>query len=151
MSKGVLHSVRQAIDYNEERARERVKSAREEIANLPDLLRERQQLKRWQKRANALRQADFTFVVMLFPSVDSSIDPGKRMGRSVFVRSKGKLEVLMPEAGKQFLKLNAESKYGISMMLSRCSVELRGGLRIDLPSDLWLPLLGDGVKEARGS
>lgn len=143
MSKSVLSVVRRAIDYNKERAQERVESAREEIASLPDLLRERRQLKRWQKRAKTFRQADFTYIVMLFPSLDSLNDPEKLISRSVFMRSKKKFSDAILEAHTQFLKVNAKSACEISVTLSKCSVELRGGLRVELPSEVWLPLLGE--------
>jgi hypothetical protein len=128
MGKSVLNSVRQAIDCDTERAQERVKSAREEIVNLPDLLRGRRQLKRWQKRAKTLRQSDFTFVIMLFPSMDSLDSSGELPGQSVFLKSKGKLQAVLAEAFRRFCKKNEKNKinFFIRFLIGFLSLKFKG-------------------------
>jgi len=144
MKMGILNSVRQTIRLQAECALAEVKVAKRAIVRLPTLKRRLRQLQKWKKKSPTLRQDDFVFVIWLFPVLDVA---NKFRGQHASLRSRGKLQDVVRDALRRFRTKNAKGKCVIDIMHSRCDVELRGGLRVSLPKEVWEPLLRETGKQ----
>jgi len=135
--KNVLNLVRQLIKMEEECLLREIEITKHKIVALPSIKRQLKQLRKWKKRASTLRQADLIFIIILRPTLD---DSHRQKGQDVFIRKRGKLKDVVEEAHTLFNTSNSKS-CKIYIPYSSCYVVLRGGMRFEVPQEVWQPFL----------